>query len=122
MAARGKTFEPTDADRQFVARCVIAGDMSMESIAQCLNITDDTLRKHFRYEIVTARALLKGKAVGVINDALTDGSVDAAKFVLARIAGWNERQEHKMTGDDQKILHTTQAAVLAALAKIHDDT
>jgi len=125
MAARGKTFEPTDADRQFVARCVIAGDMSMESIAQCLNITDDTMRKHFRYEIVTARAALKGKAVGVINDALTDGSVDAAKFVLARIAGWNERQEHKMTGDAQNpvsILHTTQAAVLAALAKIHDDT
>jgi predicted transcriptional regulator len=98
MAARGKLYEPTDADRQFVSRCIIAGDMSIESIAECLNITDDTLRKHFRYEIVTARAALKGKAVGVINDALTDGSVDAAKFVLARIAGWSEKQGVEHSG------------------------
>ena len=100
MAKRGKVYKPTDADRQFVERCICAGDMTINEIADCLNITDDTLRKHFRYEITVARAILKGRAVGVISDALTDSSLDAAKFVLARLAGWSERSQHEITGKD----------------------
>lgn len=98
MAKRGKLYQPTDADRQFVERCICAGDMTINEIADCLNITDDTLRKHFRYEITVARAILKGRAVGVISDALTDGSLDAAKFVLARQAGWSEKNQHEHSG------------------------
>lgn len=100
MASRGKEYRPKDADREFVKRCVCAGDMTINEIADCLNITDDTLRKHFRYEITTSRAELKGKAIGVIDNALTDGSVDAAKFVLSRVAGWTEKQTHEHTGKD----------------------
>lgn len=65
----------------------------MEDIAAALNITPATMRKHFRYEIMTARERLKTGAVRVLNDALAGNSLDAAKFVLARIAGWNERAQ-----------------------------
>ena len=62
--AQGKGYTPTDADRSFVERSVMAGS-KIEVIAECLNIHDDTLRKHYRYEIVTGRERLKGSAVRV---------------------------------------------------------
>lgn len=89
MAQQGKDYKPTDADRTFVTQCVKAG-MSQAAIAESLNIAMNTLRKHFRFEIATARAHLQGKAIQVLDDSLTDGSLDAAKFVLARVSGWTE--------------------------------
>ena len=97
MATQGRRWKPTDEDRQFVERAVKAG-MTIEAIAECLNVHDDTLRKHCRYEITTARGKLVTKAIGVLDDALTDGSLDASKYVLSRVAGWSERTEH--TGKD----------------------
>jgi predicted transcriptional regulator len=93
MAKRGTAYKPSEADRVFVERAVMAGSR-INDIANCLNVTDDTLRKHFRYEIMTARERLKGDAVRVVMDSLEDGSLDAAKYVLARVAGWTERQDH----------------------------
>lgn len=97
MAERGTTYKPTDADRVFVDRAVMAGSR-IEDIAAALNIHDDTLRKHFRYEIMTARERLKGDAVRVLMDSLTDGSLDAAKFVLARVGGWTEKSATEISG------------------------
>ena len=99
MATQGKLYKPTDADRLFVERAVMAGTQ-INTIADCLNITDDTLRKHFRYEITTARERMKGDAVRVLMDSLTDGSLDAAKYVLSRVAGWTEKQAHDHTSSD----------------------
>jgi predicted transcriptional regulator len=108
MAKRGALYRPTDADRLFVERSVMAGTQINE-IADCLNITDDTLRKHFRYEITTARARLKGDAVRVLMDSLTDGSLDAAKYVLSRVAGWTEKTATEVTGKDGGPIQTEQA-------------
>ena len=99
MASRGKPYVPTDADRIFVERAVMAGTV-INNIADCLNITDDTLRKHFRYEIMTARERMKGDAIRVLMDSLTDGSLDAAKYVLSRVAGWTERNVVDNTSSD----------------------
>jgi hypothetical protein len=65
----------------------------VEKIAEILDITLPTLRKHYRHEIFTSRERLKGKAVLVLNQNLDEGSLDAAKFVLTRIAGWTETQQ-----------------------------
>jgi hypothetical protein len=92
MAKQGAKYTPTKEDREFVEQMVMAGS-SILKIAECLNLHDDTLRKNFRYEIVTGRERLKANAVRVLMDSLTDGSLDAAKFVLSRIAGWNEKME-----------------------------
>ena len=105
MAKRGVNFEPSDADRSFVYRSVQSG-ARINDIADCLNITDDTLRKHFRYEIAMARQLLIVKAVGVVDDALTDGSVDAAKYVLSRLAGWTEKAVQDHTSSDRSMSPT----------------
>jgi hypothetical protein len=72
----------------------------IEKIAGCLNLHDDTLRKHFRYEIMTGRERLKGDAVRVVVDSLTDNSLDAAKFVLGRVAGWTEKSVVDNTSSD----------------------
>lgn len=99
MAKQGREYRPTDADRIFVERAVMAGSR-IEDIASALNIHDDTLRKHYRYEIMTSRERLKGEAVRVLMDSLNDGSLDAAKFVLARQAGWTEKTQTELTGKD----------------------
>lgn len=99
-------------DREFVSRAVKAGSR-INDIADCLNITDDTLRKHFRYEITTARETLKASAIGVLENSLKDGSLDAAKFVLARVAGWSEKQLNEHTGKDGKDLPAASVAVFA---------
>jgi len=83
---QGKSHNPSDANKLFVERAVKVGTPLLE-IAGALNIHDDTLRKHYRYEIMTGRAMLTNKAMGVLDDHLTDGSLDAAKFVLVRVAG-----------------------------------
>ncbi len=99
MGKQGKKYEENDTDRVFVERAVQAGT-SINTIADCLNISDDTLRKYYRYEIVTARERMKGEAVRVLMDSLTDNSLDAAKYVLGRVAGWTEKQAHDHTSSD----------------------
>jgi hypothetical protein len=91
--AQGKLYRPSEEDRLFVEMSVMAGTQ-INIISDCLNITDDTLRKHFKYEITTARERLKGSAMRVLMDSLTDGSLDAAKYVLSRVAGWTEKHDH----------------------------
>lgn len=102
MAQRGTTYNPTEADHVFVERAIMAGSRVVD-IAACLNIHADTLRKHFRYEIMTARERLKGDAVRVVMDSLADGSLDAAKYVLSRVAGWTERAQIDHVSSDESM-------------------
>jgi len=102
--AQGKGYKPNDADRTFVERAVMAGT-AIGTIAECLNLHDDTLRKHYRYEIVTGRERLKGDAVRVLMDSLTDNSLDAAKYVLSRVAGWTEKTAVLGPGPNGEHLH-----------------
>ena len=90
---------------------------TIEKIAECLNVHDDTLRKHFRYEITTGRERLKGDAVRVMIDSLTDNSLDAAKFVLSRVGGWSEKQINEQTGDDAPSI-TVNLTVAAPVKEI----
>lgn len=118
MAKQGKEYKPTDADRLFVERAVMAGS-KINDISDCLRITDDTLRKHFRYEIMTSRERLKGSAVRVLVDSLTDNSLDAAKFVLSRVAGWTENVHNNHTSSDGTMTPKPTTILLAAAP--HDD-
>ena len=120
MALQGREYAPTDADRTFVDRAVMAGT-KINDIAAALNIHDDTLRKHYRYEIMTARERLKGEAVRVLCDSLADGSLEAAKFVLARQAGWTERQEHTIGNPDGSAIGPTVIQIVAAKHDNGDD-
>ena len=103
--AQGRSYKASDTDRTFVERAVMAGT-PIEKIAECLNLHDDTLRKHFRYEITTGRERLKGDAIRVLVDSLTDSSLDAAKFVLGRVAGWTEKSVVDNTSSDGSMTPT----------------
>lgn len=92
-------YKPNEQDRLFVERAVMAGSR-IEDIAASLNMHDDTLRKYYRFEIMTSRERLKCDAVRVICDSLQDGSLDAAKYVLARVAGWTEKIKSEVSGPD----------------------
>jgi len=83
------THKPDERSRRFVRNLVAAGS-TINSIANAINITDDTLRKHYDYEIKVAREVIKSKAVSVVFNHLDDNNLDAAKYVLARVAGWKE--------------------------------
>ena len=101
MAQQGKEYKPNEQDRTFVEQAIKAG-ATINKIAECLRMSDDTLRKYYKYEIAVGRQNLVNKAVGVLDDSLTDGSLDAAKYVLSRVAGWTERQavDHTTNGKD----------------------
>ncbi len=92
-----KTYKPNDEDRDFVLRFMEA-ENNVSKCAEALNLHDDTVRKYYKFEIMTARAVLKGKATTALNWALDDGSLEAAKFVLARLAGWSETTIRDHTG------------------------
>ena len=111
MAQQGKEYKPNDQDRTFVEQAIKAG-ATINKIAECLRMSDDTLRKYYKYEIAVGRQNLVNKAVGVLDDSLTDGSLDAAKYVLSRVAGWTERQavDHTTNGKDMPQQITIQAA------------
>jgi hypothetical protein len=87
--------------------------LNQELIAETLNISAKTLRKHYRYELTTARNLLIAGATQCLSDALGNGNVDAAKFVLSRQAGWSEKTEHELTGKDGKDLAPTTIQIVA---------
>jgi len=96
---KGKKYIANDADREFVRRAITAGT-SVNKTAAALNLSDDTLRKNYRYEIMTAREVLKGLAIRCLEDCLIDGSLDAAKFILARVAHWKETTSNEVSGKD----------------------
>lgn len=109
---QGKKYTPTDEDREFVRRCIVSG-MTVDETATAINLSDETLRKYYRFEIITGRAILNGNAVKVLEDALKDGSVDAAKFILSRRAGWTEKTSHEVSGKDGGPLVTTIKIIAA---------
>ena len=124
--AQGRAYKASDADRTFVERAVMAGT-PIEKIAECLNLHDDTLRKHFRYEIMTGRERLKGDAIRVVVDSLTDNSLDAAKFVLGRVAGWTEKSAVDLSSSDKSMspkpaldLSRLSPEALAELGRLSD--
>ena len=127
MAKTGTRYEPTEDDRAFVELAVMAGT-KVGQIAEVLDISLPTLRKRFRYEILTSRERLKGKAVRVLNQNLDEGSLDAAKFVLTRIAGWTETQQitHNAAPELSQLLAQTAGSarpfvVIDATADDDDD-
>ncbi len=118
--AQGKRYKIKEADRIFVERAVMAGT-AIEKIAECLNLHDDTLRKHFRYEIMTGRERLKGDAVRVLIDSLADNSLDAAKFVLGRVAGWTEKSAVDLSSTDGSMSPTRIIIEAASADDKRDD-
>jgi len=91
-----KAFQPTDAQRAEVATLSAAGFLH-EGIAKYIGIDPDTLSKHFKPELETAKMKLIGNAVSKLHAAVNKGEAWAICFTLktqGKDMGWAERFEH----------------------------
>jgi hypothetical protein len=92
-------FVATDEQRIRVEAMVAAGAQQW-FIAEDLNISEDTLQRHFAKELQHGkeRALSKIGA-SMVGRALA-GDHDAGKYVLARIGGWKNTTALEQSGPD----------------------
>lgn len=108
--AQGSKYKVTEEDKLFVCNCIMAG-RSFEAISESMNICTNTLKKHFKFEIVTSLETLCGNAARCISEAVNAGNVDAAKFVLSRKAGWSEKHDVTHAGDEDHPIRTVTKIV-----------
>jgi hypothetical protein len=82
------TYRPSEDDRKTV-RAMITVGLDQSTICERLEITDKTLRKHFRKDLDNAHnRLVLNTRIQVINRAKTDTQ---ALIYLSRVLGWNDR-------------------------------
>jgi len=110
--------QPTDATRQTVQLHVMVGSRQ-EVIAEILGISVDTLYRHYKAEMDTAREKANASIGGALYKKAMGGDTTAMIFWLKTRARWKETVD--ISNDDGSLKPgVTQAAVLAALAKIHE--
>lgn len=93
-------FKPTAANRQSV-RTLARVNYKHEAIAEYLGIDSDTLRKHFKTELLVTKMNMLGDAANKLVAAVKKGEPWAVCFTLktqAKEQGWSERYE--VTGKD----------------------
>jgi predicted transcriptional regulator len=113
MGKSGKPYKPTASEKEFVRYAAMAGT-SQVSIAESLGIALETLRKHFKGDLLTARAKMIHAATKTVYEAAEDGNVDAAKFILARAAKWTEKTELDLTNSDGALTQPRRIIIEAA--------
>ena len=110
--------QPTDATRQTVQLHVMVGTRQ-EVIAEILGISVDTLYRHYKAEMDTAREKANASIGGALYKKAMGGDTTAMIFWLKTRARWKETVD--ISNEDGSLKPgVTQAAVLAALAKIHE--
>ena len=92
--SRGRPpFEPTPEQRRMVEAMASCG-IREDDIALVLQIARNTLRLHFTRELAVSAPKANAKVAATLFEIATNKNhakcVDAAKFWLARRAGWKE--------------------------------
>jgi hypothetical protein len=112
--------QPTEATRQTVSLHATVGT-KQDVIAEILGISVDSLQRHYQAEIDTSREKANASVGGALFKKAMGGDTTAMIFWLKTRARWRETLD--ISNEDGSLKpEATQAAVLAALAKIHDDT
>lgn len=93
---QGKEHVPTEATRREVQAHALAGT-PQELIAEILQITDKTLRKHYRAELDHALARANATIATTLYGRAKGGDVASMIFWLKTQAGWKETQ--RIEGD-----------------------
>ncbi len=94
-----KAFEPTMANRLLVRKLARAG-WSQDEIAEGMGVSDETLRKYFRYELDMGNIEMCSTIEETLYQIATDKdhkSVVAAAQVLLKAKGGDEYRETKRT-------------------------
>jgi predicted transcriptional regulator len=96
---QGKEHIPTDESRKLV-RSLSAVGIKYVDIAHKLDITDDTLRKHYKGELEDGRIDANASIGQTLFQQAKNGNTSAAIFWLKTRAGWKETQVTELTGED----------------------
>lgn len=94
-----KPFEPTMANRLLVRKLARAG-WSQDDIAEGMGVSDETLRKYFRYELDMGNIEMCSTIEETLYQIATDKehkAVVAAATVLLKAKGGDEYRETKRT-------------------------
>lgn len=86
-------YEPNDKDRTMV-RLLCAGGITQDRIAEAVGISEPTLRKHYKAELLIGKAQMDALAVATLGKAMQRGgkeAVAAAKWWTQSRMGWSER-------------------------------
>lgn len=100
---QGIEHKPTDDSKKLV-RSLSAVGIRYVDIAQKLDITDDTLVKHYKKELEDGRIDANAAIGQTLFQQAKDGNTSAAIFWLKTRAGWKETQAHEITGDNNLTL------------------
>ncbi len=92
-------FRPTPEQRAQVSRLKFGG-ANDETIAAVLEISVNTLVKHFFRELDLSRAELLGQVAASLYNAALGGNVVAGIFIMKTRGGWRETDRHEITGAD----------------------
>ena len=122
MKAKAKTgpkpHQPTDATRQTVSLHATVGTRQ-EVIAEILGISVDSLQRHYRSELDTSREKANANVGGALYKKAMSGDTASMIFWLKTRARWRETVD--ISNEDGTLKpEPVAAAVMAALAKIHD--
>jgi hypothetical protein len=110
-------YEPTAKDRTMV-RLLCAGGITQDRISVAIGISDRTLRKHYKRDILVGATEIDAQAVATLVGAMRSsgkGGVAAAKWWTQSRMGWVE----KILVDDGKPADTPYASSLSSLARQH---
>ena len=110
--------QPTDATRQTVQLHAMVGSRQ-EVIAEILGISVDSLQRHYRSELDTSREKANAAVGGALYKKAMSGDTASMIFWLKTRARWRETVD--ISNEDGSLKpETTQAAVLAILAKRYE--
>jgi len=110
--------QPTEATRQTVSLHATVGT-KQDVIAEILGISVDSLQRHYRAEIDTSREKANASVGGALFKKAMGGDTTAMIFWLKTRARWRETVD--ISNEDGTLKpEPVAAAVVAALAKIHD--
>ena len=106
-----KPHTPTAVTRKLVELQATIGT-PQESIALLLEITDKTLRKHYRRELDVSLIKANGSVGGALFNKAKGGDTTAMIFWMKTRAGWREQKEEGGTAEE---LTTALASLISKL-------
>ena len=96
---QGKKHKPTDISKQLVKNLSAVGIRYVD-IAQKLDISDDTLIKHYKKELEDGRIDANAAIGQTLFQQAKNGNTSAAIFWLKTRANWKETNALEVTGQD----------------------
>jgi predicted ArsR family transcriptional regulator len=96
---QGLMHKPTEETRKLV-RTLSSVGITYDDISNKLNITAETLRKHYKEDLLNGRVDANALIGQSLYQSARDGNTSAQMFWLKTRAGWKETNALELSGAD----------------------